>query len=69
MPEQETIKARCRICTSSGDNKLYKAREMFFGTREQFNYFECSNCSTLQIQNIPDLQRFYHPIILVTFCT
>lgn len=34
--------------------------EMMLGIKEKFNYFQCSNCDCLQIQNIPkDLARFY----------
>jgi len=35
---------------------------MMFGTQEKFPYFECSNCGTLQIVDIPhDLARHYPP--------
>lgn len=30
-----------------------------FGTREEFEYFQCSGCGTLQIVDVPDLARFY----------
>lgn len=33
---------------------------MFFGTREQFDYFVCGHCGTIQIRDIPgDLGRHY----------
>lgn len=32
---------------------------MMFGTRETFDYFECSNCGTIQIEHVPDLSRHY----------
>lgn len=33
-----------------------------FGTRDQFTYFECSSCKTVQIVEIPpDLARYYPP--------
>lgn len=52
----------CRICHHRRDNRVYTAREMMFGTREQFEYFQCSNCNCLQITDIPDdLGRFYPP--------
>lgn len=36
------------------------AREMMFGTREPFDYFECGSCGTLQITRVPsDLARHY----------
>ena len=35
---------------------------MMFGTREYFDYFQCSSCGCLQILRVPsDLQRFYPP--------
>lgn len=39
---------------------MYSAREMMFGSRETFDYFECSSCGCLQIAEIPaDLSRHY----------
>lgn len=49
----------CRICKNAENNRLHKAREMMFGTREEFDYFECGACGTLQIAEIPDLSRHY----------
>lgn len=50
----------CRICGTVGVHETYEVREMMFGTREYFSYFQCSNCQCLQIREIPDnLGRFY----------
>src|SRR6478752_5421007 len=50
----------CRICASNGPHPHFVVREMMFGTREPFDYFECSNCKTLQIVDVPaDLARHY----------
>lgn len=50
----------CRICGNIEDNRTFLAREMMFGTREEFRYFECSRCGCLQIAEIPpDISRFY----------
>ncbi len=49
----------CRICENDKNNCLFKAREMMFGTREEFDYVECATCGTLQIAEIPDLSRHY----------
>ena len=50
----------CRICGNSEGNKLHKVKEMMFGTREIFDYFECSKCLCLQIKEIPEnLSKFY----------
>ena len=51
---------RCRICGNDTENKVCVAREMMFGTKDEFAYFECSNCGCLQIGEIPsDLSRYY----------
>jgi hypothetical protein len=37
-------------------------REMYFGTREPFDYYNCSACAALQIVNVPEgeqLTRHY----------
>jgi len=51
---------QCRICKNSADNMVYQPREMMFGLRERFDYFQCSLCGCLQIAEIPqDMSRFY----------
>ncbi len=51
---------RCRICGNSRENKEFTAREMMFGFREEFIYFECAQCGCLQIAEIPvDVARYY----------
>ncbi len=53
---------RCRICNNSNCNKTYLAREMMFGYRDEFEYFECSNCGCLQIKKFPaNLTKYYPP--------
>jgi len=49
----------CRICGNSADNRTHTAREMMFGTREEFRYLECSACGTLQLIDVPDLAAHY----------
>ncbi len=50
----------CRICGIQGDHQAYTVKEMMFGTREEFEYFQCSFCGCLQIEQIPeDLGRYY----------
>ena len=63
-PENQSINFEsqrvCRICASNGPHSHFVVREMMFGTREPFGYFECANCKTLQIVDIPpDLARHY----------
>ncbi len=50
----------CRVCKNVQGNSLFMAREMLYGTREQFEYFECANCGCLQITTIPtDISKYY----------
>lgn len=50
----------CRICWNSENNKIYEVREMMFGFRDKFKYFQCANCDCLQILEIPgDLSKYY----------
>jgi SAM-dependent methyltransferase len=49
----------CRIC-GGAPKAHHVAREMMYGSRERFGYFECGTCGTLQIADIPaDLARHY----------
>jgi SAM-dependent methyltransferase len=57
---QGMISATCRICYEPGPHRLYLVREMFFGSRDPFEYFECSFCGCLQIVSVPeDISRYY----------
>lgn len=50
----------CRVCDYTGEVQNYTAREMMFGWKDSFSYFQCPSCETLQIRNVPtDLSRFY----------
>lgn len=50
----------CRICHNTEGNKTYIAREMQFGFRDEFEYFECAQCGCLQIKEMPgDLSKYY----------
>ncbi|MFH1756404.1 MAG: class I SAM-dependent methyltransferase [Candidatus Latescibacterota bacterium] len=50
----------CRICESSDHHNRFTAREMMFGLRESFEYFQCISCGCLQIAQIPeDLSKYY----------
>lgn len=52
----------CRICGVQDNHPIYDVREMMFGTREIFHYFQCTACGCLQIDEIPEnLGRFYPP--------
>ena len=50
----------CKICNNSENNTPYQVKEMMYGSREIFNYFQCPKCGCLQIEKIPDdLAKFY----------
>ncbi len=51
----------CSICGNYADNKVWKAREMMLGLRDEFEYVECANCGCLQIRNIPENLAKYYP--------
>ena len=50
----------CKVCDNPTGNKSHIAREMMFGSRDEFDYLECAKCGCLQIGKIPeDLSRYY----------
>ncbi|MEL6812184.1 MAG: class I SAM-dependent methyltransferase [Bacteroidota bacterium] len=51
----------CRICGNGTHNKVYTAKEMMYGLREEFDYFECGSCGCLQIVDIPEEMAKYYP--------
>jgi SAM-dependent methyltransferase len=56
----KSTKATCRVCQTHDDHACFPVREMYFGTKETFDYFECCNCGAIQIVSIPeDMARHY----------
>ena len=52
----------CRVCGNEKNNPEFQMQEMMFGLRENFNYFQCANCSCLQIEEVPtDISKYYPP--------
>lgn len=51
----------CRICRHADGNQVFIAREMMFGLREEFPYFQCAHCRCLQIRSIPSDMAPYYP--------
>lgn len=50
----------CRICGEKHAGKMFIAKEMMFGLKDEFEYFQCSQCECLQIVQIPvDLSNYY----------
>lgn len=52
----------CIICGHTHTSSEYLiVKEMMFGTRDAFPYFECSTCATVQIAKMPDDLSQYYP--------
>lgn len=51
----------CRICSSALVD-TFQAKEMMFGLRERFNYFECKSCNCVQIAEYPENVTRFYPI-------
>jgi SAM-dependent methyltransferase len=52
----------CIICGYQHTSSTYfTAKEMMFGTRNTFTYFECEECGTVQITTVPDDLSKYYP--------
>ena len=50
----------CAICGAPGGDS-FTALELAYGTKEHFNFFECSVCGCLQITEIPENIAAYYP--------
>jgi 2-polyprenyl-3-methyl-5-hydroxy-6-metoxy-1,4-benzoquinol methylase len=51
---------QCKVCNNSTNNTVHLAKEMMFGFKKEFKYFQCSKCNCLQITSIPkNLSQFY----------
>ncbi len=59
----------CEICNNKADNKTYVVKEMMFGFRDEFEYFECAECGCIQIQEIPENISKYYPENFYSFKT
>jgi SAM-dependent methyltransferase len=51
----------CRICGNAEGNREFAVREMMFGLRDAFPYFQCAKCECLQIRDIPSDMAKYYP--------
>lgn len=52
----------CQLCGSTGPHQTISVREMYYGTRELFEYFSCAACDTLQLVELlegDDLAHHY----------
>jgi 2-polyprenyl-3-methyl-5-hydroxy-6-metoxy-1,4-benzoquinol methylase len=50
----------CRICNNKENNRVIKVREMLRGSRNEFDYLECTVCGCLQLMNIPEAMTGYY---------
>ena len=64
MPDNQLT---CKICNHISNNQILEVREMYFGTREVFNYLECSSCGCLQLLNPPKDYSVHYPKDYFTF--
>ena len=51
----------CRICHSERSENNFLVNDKMFSGKEKFQYFECSDCGTLQIAEIPKDMSIYYP--------
>ena len=52
---------QCRICNNEAGNELLELKEMMYGLKEVFNYFECGKCGCVQIIKPPEDMSKYYP--------
>ena len=57
----------CRICFNENNNRVHIAREMVFGYRDKFEYFQCHDCGCLQIKEYPKNLSKYYPADYYSF--
>ncbi|WP_006245479.1 class I SAM-dependent methyltransferase [Mycolicibacterium tusciae] len=54
------VSKECQICGSAGPHQILPVREMYFGSRELFEYFCCVACDSLQIINALEGEALAH---------
>lgn len=51
---------KCRICQNEKGNPSFELREMMYGFRDKFEYFQCAACDCIQILSPPaDMKKYY----------
>ena len=52
--------SKCKVCGTVDGNQDFYPREMMFGFRDRFRYFQCHCCGCIQIAAVPqNLGRYY----------
>ena len=54
-------KFKCRVCENESGNEYISIRETLLGLSEEFPYYKCSNCGTIQIEKFPENMEKYYP--------
>jgi SAM-dependent methyltransferase len=50
----------CKICNYDMIRPLHRVKEMMFGLKTAHDYYECPECESLQIAEVPgDLEKYY----------
>lgn len=55
-----TMTLRCSVCKNEAENRTHQVREMLHGTRDSFQYMECSKCGHLGLTSIPQNLATYY---------
>lgn len=55
------MELECKICHNKAGNNQFIVREMMFGFRDEFYYFQCSYCGCIQIVERPENMDKYYP--------
>jgi SAM-dependent methyltransferase len=51
----------CKVCSSPSSPQAINVREMMFGTRESYSYYQCSNCQATQIDTFVEDPELLYP--------
>ncbi len=59
----------CLACQQKGNFPTFSVKEMMFGTREEFQYFECAACRSVQLSELLPSERIagYYPADYYSF--
>ncbi len=52
---------KCSICFNTSNNKKIVLKEMMYGLKDEFDYFECGSCGCIQIAKVPSNLGNYYP--------
>ncbi|MCK9151634.1 class I SAM-dependent methyltransferase [Methanobacterium alcaliphilum] len=51
---------KCTVCNNEINNTIFNIKEMMFGYKTVFRYFECHECGCLQLIDVPeDFSKYY----------